>query len=169
MRAVIRQLSARAAGLTDALGTLAVLLMFAHMGIDIVIRLATGMPPEGMPDAVARIYMVMVVFLPLAGLQASGGQIEVTFLADRLRGRPARWQRGFAALVTTAIAAIFTWLSFDVAWMATIRGERIVLTTMSLPVWPGRWAVVAGFGALSLVAFAQLLAIPGDDRTEPAP
>ncbi|WP_372094804.1 TRAP transporter small permease [Tistrella mobilis] len=156
---ILNLLAARAATATGALGELAVLAMFAHMALDLIIRLVGGGTPEGMPEAVARIYMVMVVFLPLAGLQASGRQIEVAVLAERLGGRALYLQRLAAALVTVAVAGLFTWLSFDVAWVATLRGERVVLTGFSLPVWPGRWAVVAGFGALALVAVAQLVRV----------
>src|SRR5690606_8578532 len=80
---ILDLLAARAATATGALGELAVLAMFAHMALDLIIRLVGGGTPEGMPEAVARIYMVMVVFLPLAGLQASGRQIEVAVLAER--------------------------------------------------------------------------------------
>ncbi|WP_449221593.1 TRAP transporter small permease subunit [Tistrella mobilis] len=156
---ILDRMAARAAAATGALGELAVLAMFAHMALDLIIRLVGGGTPEGMPEAVARIYMVMAVFLPLAGLQVTGRQIEVGVLADRLRGWPRRLQRLAAALVTVAVAGLFTWLSFDVAWMATLRGERVVLTGFSLPVWPGRWAVVAGFGALALAAVAQLVRV----------
>ncbi|MEM6460703.1 MAG: TRAP transporter small permease [Pseudomonadota bacterium] len=154
MRAIAR-LAAIASTVTGFLGKIAVLLMMAHIGLDLVLRVVVGTAPEGMPEAVARIYMVMVVFLPMALTQSTGRQIEVAFFADLMPRTLQRIQSVFAALVTAGLAGLIAYLSFDVALEATRRGERLDLLAASLPIWPARWAVVAGFAALALSALVQ--------------
>ena len=163
---LIARLSGIATDLTAFIGKIAVLLMMVHIGFDLVLRVIVGTAPEGMPEAVARIYMVMVVFLPLALAQSTGRQIEVAFFAEHMPAAVQRVQTLFAALVTAGVAGLLAYLSFDVALEATRRGERLDLLAASLPIWPSRWAVFAGFAALSLCALLQPFA---PDRTEPDP
>ena len=108
-----------------------------------------------MPETVARIYMVMAVFLPLALVQSSNRQIEVAFFVEAMPPAIRRAQAVFAALVTAGIAGLLAYLSFGVAVEATLRRESMELLQASLPIWPSRWAVVAGFAALALCALLQ--------------
>lgn len=144
------------AGAAGALGDLAVLLMFGHIAFDLVARLVFGLAPQGMPEAVARVYMVMVVFLPLALLERRGEQIEVSVLADRLPRGVRRAQHVAAKLLIAAVAGGVAWVAAEVAWEATQRGERVELLARSLPVWPARWAPVVGFVALAVAALANV-------------
>lgn len=152
---LIARLSRIATGVTGVVGKIAVLMMMIHIGVDLVLRVVVGSAPEGMPETVARIYMVMVVFLPLALAQSTGRQIDVSFFAEHMPAAIRRIQSVFAALVTAGVAALIAYLAFDVALEATRRGERLDLLNASLPVWPARWAVFAGFAALSLCALLQ--------------
>lgn len=144
---------------TGLLGELAILAMLAHMSLDMILRVLTGTSPEGMPEAVERIYMVMAVFLPLSAVQMQDKQIEVSVLTGHFPDAWRSFLRVLTRLVTALMAGLLTWLAFPVALTATMRGERVVLTHFSLPVWPARWAVVLGFGLLCLVALVQLISV----------
>jgi len=152
---LITRFSGIATGLTAFGGKIAVLLMMIHIGFDLVLRVVIGTAPEGMPETVARIYMVMIVFLPLAMAQSTGRQIEVAFFAEHMPAAVRRVQTVFAALVTAGVAGLLAYLCFGVALEATKRGERLDLLHASLPIWPARWAVFAGFAALALCALLQ--------------
>ncbi|MEM6463831.1 MAG: TRAP transporter small permease [Pseudomonadota bacterium] len=140
---------------TGFLGKIAIVLMMLHIGLDLVLRVIIGTAPEGMPETVARIYMVMAVFLPLALAQSTGRQIEVAFFSERLPPGLRHAQAIFAAFVTAAVAGLLAYLSFGVAVEATLRWESVELLKASLPIWPSRWAVVAGFGALAFCALLK--------------
>jgi TRAP-type C4-dicarboxylate transport system permease small subunit len=151
------QVRSLVAGLTGALGKLAIVLMMLHIGADLVLRLLLGSAPEGMPETVARVYMVACVFLPMALVQHQGRQIEVTYFVESMPGWLAAIANIFSNLVTGATAALLAWLCWGVAIEATQLGERVDLLNSSIPVWPTRWAMFAGFVALFLVALMDCL------------
>ena len=159
--------SRAAASLTNLVAKLAVAAMMLHIGFDLIVRAVLGSAPEGMPETVSRLYMVAVVFLPLAAAQLGGRQIEVSFFAERMPPLASRVQAVAVGLLTSAVAGLMSYLSFGIAVEATQRLESVTLLNGTLAIWPARWAIVLGFGSWAFVAALQALSAARSDPSAP--
>lgn len=157
MPGAFRWIADFAATSTRWFGEIAIAVMLLHIALDILLRETLGDAPDGMPETVSRVYMVMAIFLPLAAIERRGEHIEVNALSERLPVLAQTAIHVFSRIVVMAVAGGMAALSFGTALAATMLGERIDLLEWALPIWPARWAFVIGFGALALSALSRAL------------
>lgn len=143
----------RALALASRLALLAI--MFG-VSLDALLRYVTGSPVAGMLEGV-ELLLVIVVFANLAQTQADGGNIAVTALTERVRGRWADCVRLVVSSLALALAAAMTWASAGLAWRSWQMRE-FSAGLVSFPIYPSRIVISLGLLILSLHFLGTLAA-----------
>ena len=140
---------------TLALGCTATLLMMLHVVVDVAARVGLRQPIGGTLETVTYIYMVAVVFLPLAMVQRRRQQIIVELFTQLLPPRALALLDGAVAAVACVFMVALAWYSGHEAWAHTLIRETAPSATNPVPIWPARWMVVAGAALVSLYLALQ--------------
>lgn len=114
-------------------------LMALHVVADVCSRYFIGHPLNGTTEIVSRYYMVALVFLPLAYVQANTRHIEATLLSDLLPARAQVLLGCLSALLMGTFAGLLGWRTGVEALRATAISEQIQTAFYFLPTWPARW------------------------------
>lgn len=150
-------------------GAAAVLLMMVHIGVDVASRAVLGRPTFGMVETVTNYYMIAVCFLPIAFVQVQGGHLTVEAFTMGFPKTVIRAITVAGLLLAATIAALLTWHSGVSAMERTKAGEYIDITIADFPIWPARWMLALGYGAVFLTLCLQILLtaagrpLPGQD------
>lgn len=140
-----------------AIGAVLIAIMALHVVCDVGARYILGRPLDGTTEIVSRYYMIAIIFLPLAWLQAQDKHIAAGLLFDVLS---PRWQRASATLssmLMAIFAALLAWRCAVEAAKATAISEKLQTAYFFLPVWPARWIIPLAAAILVLQAFAMLV------------
>lgn len=154
--------------LCTGIGAIAVAAMALHVSAEVLARLFLGQSLFGTIEIISYYYMVAVSFLPLASAQAQGQMIATDVFA-RIVPAVIRPVTDFLGrLVSLATCAMLIWASWVQALSKTAVNEAISGLGAPVLVWPSRWFLVVGLGALFV---AQLLQLPRglkpDDEVQP--
>jgi len=152
----------------------AMVLMMAHIVADVAMKYLLNDPIDGTTEIVAAYYMAATVFLPLAYVAVAGEHLDVTLFTQRLSGRGLR-VLSLLGLVATALYLGFVCYHGVVeALRRTAEGEAWETSVKLLAVWPSRWFLPIGAGAMGLyVLLAAVRTLRGttsvaaDDSTAP--
>ena len=128
--------------------------MVLHVVTDVGSRYFVGHPLNGTTEIVSRYYMVTLIFLPLAYVQAMDKHITANLLGGVL---PPRFQvllRCLAAILMGMFAALLCWRAGTEAMRATAISEQIQTAFYFLPTWPARWILVL---AMAFVVFQSVV------------
>lgn len=145
----------RAANALMWVGAVAVIAMMLHICADVISRKLFGAPIVGTLEFVTYLYMIAVVFLPLAMTQVERGHVIVEVFSQHLGPAKLRWLDIFAQVVTAIYVGFVGWWGMREALRATQRGEVIAIVGWDVPLWPTRWLLVFGLTAMLLVVLAQ--------------
>lgn len=137
------------------LGAIALFAMMLHITADVAGKYLFNRPIVGTLETVARYYMVLVVFLPIAFVQLHRQHLMVEIFTLKVTGRGVAALDGAVALLGVVYAGILAWLVYGQAVDQTALGEFVSLTYFDMPVWPSRWVLPLSFGLLCLVMLAQ--------------
>lgn len=140
----------QATDVSMALGCLATLLMMLHVAGDVTLRLLLRQPIPGTLETVTYVYMVAVVFLPLAMVQRRRQQIVVELFTHAVPPRLLAVLDGCVGLLGAVFMAAVTWFSGKEAWAQTLIRETAPSMMNPVPIWPARWFVVVGAGLVGL-------------------
>lgn len=162
-------------GLTNVLmvlGAVAILLMMAQIAVEVTLRTFWHDTIPGTEEIVSTYYMIGCAFLPLAWVQRERGHVIVELFTVWLPPRAAAVLDGIVALICAAAIAIFLYASVLKAVAMTREGE-ILIGMIDVTVWPSRWIVSVGLGAMLLYlivhAIADLIwAAKGGERPFPS-
>lgn len=132
-----------------ALGCAATLLMMLHVVVDVTARVVFKRPIGGTLETVTYIYMVAVVFLPLAMVQRRRQQIIVELFTQLLPPRVLALLDGVVAAVACVFMLALAYYSGQEAWAQTLIRETAPSPTNPVPIWPARWMVVVGAGLVA--------------------
>lgn len=127
-------------------------LMVAHIGLDVVMQILFDRPLRGTSEIVSELYMPFIVFCALAVVQRRKEEIRVDLIRMVL---PSSVDNALDRLVQLLVAAVSFWLAWhtgDLAFDAFRIAERIELTTIAIPSWPGKAILPVGFGLLGIAA-----------------
>ncbi|MCE8022113.1 TRAP transporter small permease [Halomonas sp. MCCC 1A11036] len=144
------------AKLALTLAALFLLLMALHVSLDVALRYLFGKSFPGTLEVVSFYYMVAVVFLPLAYVELKREHISVDVLVGRL---PASLQLVlylFACSLGLLYFGMLCYQSYLDAMRATTRMET-AMANFRFYLWPSRWALPVGFGAMMLAIIANML------------
>lgn len=144
------------ANLLIMVGAVAMISMMMHISIDVLARFLMGRSLFGTLEFVSYLYMIAVVYLPLAAIQIRREQIIVEFFSQWFSPR-ALWVTDVIAMFITIIyVGTILWWGFQEA-LRTLGREVIVIGNLDMPIWPTRWLLVIGLIALLVVLMSQFV------------
>ena len=91
--------------LTASLAGIIVLMLVAHVTIDVVMRFAFDTPLNSTILYVSAFYMVAIAFLPLAAVEQNDSHIAVELLVERFPTKVQSFLAGLALLLTCIVTA----------------------------------------------------------------
>ena len=125
-------------------------LMMLHITLDVVLRVTINSPITGTFEVASNYYMVSVMYLPLAYVSRTEGQIIVELFTRGFSKKTLLWWDS----VTNGIAALYVGaFAFYTGLMAveqTETGELVEMGDGFLVVWPARWMLPIAFGLMAL-------------------
>jgi TRAP-type C4-dicarboxylate transport system permease small subunit len=141
----------RILALIGAIGTVAMML---HICLDVVLRNAFRISLDTTPDVVARYYMVIVAFLPLAWLEKQDGMVSVEIIDWALGPRTLRVSDVLVALLSALVYFMLAWATARSALQHFTLGTFVEFADYRLPIWHSFFLPPLGF---VLAAFICLL------------
>lgn len=149
MDLIDRLLKGFASALAVAAGA-AMVLMMAHIVADVAMKYLLNDPIDGTTEVVAAYYMAATVFLPLAYVAVSGEHLDVTLFTQRLSGIPLKILTVLGLLATALYLGFICYHGVVEALRRTAEGEAWETSVKLLAVWPSRWFLPIGAGAMGL-------------------
>lgn len=140
-----------------AIGAAILILMTVHIMADVGARYFIGRPLDGTTEIVSRYYMVALIFLPLAYVQATGRHVEASFLADALPDRVKAALGCLTSALMLAFAAVLAWQSGVEATRSMVMSEKLQTASYFLVTWPGRWIPVVGMALVVLQSIVDIV------------
>lgn len=163
------QLAAR--GCAVLAGVCLILMMFQTV-LDVALTHLFNSPIEGNLEVVSYYYMIAVVFLPLGLVELKHEHINVELFIARL----SRVARNRTYVLASLIAAVFVAMLLNGTLRDAVQATRIdevIMGSVVVYVWPAKWALPIGFGALLLAIIANVAAalrdMDGFDPTSKTP
>lgn len=148
--------SVRILALIGSIGTVA---MMFHICIDVALRDFLRISLDTTPEVVARYYMVVVAFLPLAWLERRNGMISVELLEWLLGPRTRQVSDVFVALLSALIYGVLTWATTKSALQHFAVGTFVEFTDYKMPVWHSYFLPPLGFVLATCVCLLKALEI----------
>lgn len=143
--------------LLAAAGMAAMLLMMAHVSLDVSSRYALNRPIVGTLETVSSYYMVALLFLPLAEVTRRGQHIRVEVFTQWLPPRLLAACTALGLALSATYAAVLAGRGgVEAVHMTAIR-EAWETAVWDMEVWPARWFVPVGCAVMGLVFVAQAL------------
>lgn len=147
----------------DALATLKMLcaavflvLMMLHVGADILLKLILNQPIMGTLETVSYYYMVSLVFLPLAFVELRQEHVAVDLFFQMFPKTLKVAVYVFGCLIAIGYYGVFCYQTTLDALKATAERET-VMANFLFYVWPSRWALALGSGALVMAIGINML------------
>jgi TRAP-type C4-dicarboxylate transport system permease small subunit len=144
--------SVRLLALIGAIGTVAMML---HICLDVALRNLFRISLDTTPEVVARYYMVVVAFLPLAWLERQNGMISVELLEWALGPRLRRISDVFVALFSTLVYGVLAWTTARSALQHFQVGTFVEFTDYKMPVWHSHFLPPLGFALAASVCLLK--------------
>ncbi len=156
MLALLDRLSGWLARCLLAVGCVFLGLMMLHVAADVGMRFVFNRPIVGTLETVSYYYMIFAVFLPLAYVERRHEHIKVDLFTQFM----PNWLQVLLYAVACGVGIVFfsmlAYQSYLDAVRATTRAETIMANFLFY-VWPARWALPIGFGAIVLMIAVNLL------------
>ena len=124
-------------------------LMMGHVTLDVALKYLFNSPITGTVETVTYIYMVSIVFLPLALVELRSEHIYVDLFVRRFSPRFQMWIYVFACLCGMVYFSGMAYQTFLDAVRSTAQKET-VMSNYLFYVWPARWALPVGMGGIVL-------------------
>lgn len=138
-------LLARILALGSLVGMVAVLLLVTY---DVAMRQTNRPGLTGVVEYV-EIALALTVFFALGESERRRSHVSVDVVLSRLKGKAYTIVRVAGGVTAALVAILLAWASWDVLADSLARGEY-KLGLVSIPMWPARTAVFAGFLVLAL-------------------
>ena len=161
MIAIDKALSQLSWGLMG-LGTAVAILMALHIVIDVASKFLFNFPLAGTLEIVSNYYMVGLIFAPLAHIQRVDGHIAADLFVRFLNPGLRRYLNAFVMLAMAAFAALLVWRSSVEALRSFSYLEAVQTSGYFVYVFPVRWFIPVGLGAMGLCALAQFFRLALD-------
>lgn len=137
--------------------------MMGSIFLDAVLRGLFNVALLGIVESNSML-LVAIVYLGLAGAQASGAHFRVTLLSDRVpyRLRQLFIGLGFALVLVTVV--ILFWFTFQSA-IFSFKRDEISYGLIDFPLWPSRALIAFGFALLlaQMLVDGLLFVMTGED------
>ncbi|MFV0383839.1 TRAP transporter small permease subunit [Paracoccus sp. (in: a-proteobacteria)] len=149
------------------LAGLAVALMMFHVMADVAGKYVFNYPVPSTAEVVANYYMIAVVFLSLAWVEAKGSAISVDLIYDSARPGAQRIMRKLGEIGTLVFYMGLGWFSWDVAMRAWKTNETVD-GLWRVTVWPAKFMLPVGIAVACMVLILRIFAEPKLWATGPA-
>jgi TRAP-type C4-dicarboxylate transport system permease small subunit len=126
------------------------ILMMAHVGLDIALKLIFNAPLEGTLETVSYYYMVSIVFLALPFVEMRREHVAVDLFFLKFPKRLQVYIYVTGMMIAAAYYGLFCYQTTLDALKATQQRET-VMANFLFYVWPSRWALSIGSGMLVLL------------------
>ena len=153
--------SVRILALIAAIGTVA---MMFHICLDVALRNVFRISLDTTPDVVARYYMVVVAFLPLAWLERQNGMVSVELAEWALGPRARRVSDVLVALFSALVYGVLAWTTARSALRHYEVGTFVEFVNYRMPVWHSHFLPPLGFilaAAVCLLKAVEFSISPG--------
>ena len=162
---VLRWIARANRGLAIVAGLLVALIVVVTC-LDVLSRTVANRSIQGASELVV-LFLVGLVFLGLAGAQASGSNFSVTILVRLLSPTARRVVGFFTTLIALVTIGFLTWFSWTRAIASIAAGEESY-GVIPFPVWPSRLIIAIGFTMLVVQLLVELVR-PRDPRDQDMP
>lgn len=136
-------------------GTITVLMML-HITLDVFMRQVFNAPMTGTFEIAANYYMVPVMYLPLAYVSLTEGQIVVELFTRGFGEKTLLKWDVVVHGITVIYVLIFTYYTGDMAIEQTVTGEVMEVGDDFMAVWPARWMLPIAFGMMALYHIVRM-------------
>lgn len=137
---------------------IALALMMLQVTADVIGKYFFNAPIPGSAAIVSSYYMVAVVFLPLAWVEACNGSIVVELIYGLSSKLLQRVMIALGALATMLFYGLLAWVSWGPAMHAYEIGE-FTAGTWSVVIWPSRFLLPVGLGLGCVISMLQIVLI----------
>ncbi|WP_339114753.1 TRAP transporter small permease subunit [Thioclava sp. GXIMD2076] len=138
-----------------SLACLFMVIMMAHITIDVGLRYFFGGRLIGTLEVVSYYYMVVIVFLCLGFVELRGEHIRVDLFAQMMPKGVQLALYVLACVLGLWFFGLLFWQSAKDAIGATTRAEE-AMSNFTFYIWPARWALPIGFAAIWLAVLSNL-------------
>lgn len=142
----------RILALIAAIGTVAMML---HICLDVILRNFFRISMDTAPEVVARYYMVLIAFLPLAWLERRDGMVSVEILEWILSRRMRQISDIMVALLSAVAYSILAWTTGKSALGHYKIGTYVEFANFDMPVWHSYFLPPIGFGLAVLICLVK--------------
>jgi TRAP-type C4-dicarboxylate transport system permease small subunit len=151
----LETLTDRVAQILALIGSLGVLAMLVHVGIDVAARNIFERPIPATNEIVSRYYMVLIAFLPLAWVERRRSMVSVELLDMALSPGAIRVSDVLVSLFSTLVYATIAWVTLLTAVQNWRIGAYVDVLGQQLPIWPSYFLPPAGFLLAALVTLMR--------------
>jgi TRAP-type C4-dicarboxylate transport system permease small subunit len=131
-------------------------MMLLHITLDVFLRQVFNAPIIGTFEVAANYYMVSVMYLPLAYVSLTEGQIVVELFTRGFGKKTLIHWDNVANAITVVNVMIFAFYTGDMAIEQTVTGEVMEMDDDFMPVWPARWMLPIAFGMMGLYLMVRI-------------
>ncbi len=142
---------------TATIAGIMVLLLVAHVTLDVVMRFAFSTPLNSTILYVSAFYMVAIAFLPLAAVEQKDSHIAVELLVEKFPTKVQSFLAGLALLLTFIVTATVAIRTGDEAIAKYVGGSFSIEAGGKVITWPTYLSLPIGFGLMSIVAGWKLI------------
>jgi TRAP-type C4-dicarboxylate transport system permease small subunit len=144
---------------TTAIGSIVLCLMAVQIVVDVTLRNVAGTGLPATAELVAKYYMLIVSFLPIAYAEVQRRHVEASVFTDMMprKTRPAIHLLGFT--LSFMVYGLLTYGTAAEAFRQTKRGSYVEAGTMDFYTWPGTWILPICFGLMTLVLALRLFEV----------
>lgn len=146
--------SVRILALIAAIGTVAMML---HICLDVFLRNVFSISLDTAPEIVARYYMVVVAFLPLAWLERREGMVSVELLEWVLNPRMRQISDISVALLSAIVYGILAYTTLKSAMGHYNVGTFVEFVDYKMPVWHSYFLPPAGFFLAAIISVVKAI------------
>lgn len=144
------------------------MLMMLQTVVDVLMNNFAGAPIEGNLEIISAYHMVLVVFLPLAYVELRHEHINADLVVRLMPHGLQRWVYVFRCLVSLAFFGALTWQTLLDAINSYAINE-VIMGSIYVEVWPSKFSLPVGFGAIFLVIVVHMLRAIFDPDFDPSP
>lgn len=134
-----------------------VLAMVLHIVADVLLRFLLNQPLAGTIEIVSTWYMVALAFLPLGYVQWRREHLIVEIFTQHFSARAIRFIDGIVYLICVGVLLVYIWQVTITAIDKTRLGESAETAWFDISVWPTRWFLPIGLGAMAICMLVQVV------------
>ena len=164
---MLKRILDRLVDLTGLAAGACIVLMMAHVTVDVVLRYFFDLPLTGTFTFVANYYMIFLVCLPLAFVERLDAHISADVVTGRLPERVRHHLYGLTYPVTATIFAVTTYATWIEATSKYAIRTFVIEKTLAIPIWFGYFALPIGYALLTLYLMFKFVAYLSGAPIEP--